>query len=197
MWTDALLARGRANLSAGNPRSALTDFEVALIFTPNLRATPWEGAGRRSIEVSYWVGLAHQALGDMTRATRAWQDAASAPLPRPFGRTESNQSVEQNVQHYYQALALAKLGQPDKAAAIFMEVAEAGETMAKAPVSDASTPPGMRNSARISAADSDYVSGLGYLGLGELAKAHDEFQSALDQSPDYLAAKLALGETGR
>ncbi len=196
MWTDALLARGRGNLSAGNAREALTDFEVALIFPANLRATPWEGTGRRSIEVGYWVGLAHQALGDNTRATRAWQDAASAPLPRPYRRTEANALVEQSVQHYYQALALTKLGQPDKAAEIFKEVSEAGETLSKAPVSGASQPPGTRITARTHAADADFVSGLGLLGLGELAKAHEEFRAALDQSPDYLAAKLALGESG-
>jgi tetratricopeptide (TPR) repeat protein len=197
MWTDALLARGRGNLSAGNAREALTDFEVALIYPPNLRATPWEGTGKRSIEVGYWVGLAHQALGDATRATRAWQDAASATLPRPFRRSEANASVDQNVQRYYQAMALAKLGQTDKAAQIFKEIAEAGETMSKTPVPDASLPPGMRISPRTHAADSDFVAGLGYLGLGELAKAHEEFHSALDQSPDYLPAKLALGEEGR
>jgi tetratricopeptide (TPR) repeat protein len=195
MWTDALLARGRANLSAGNARDALTDFEVALIFPTNLRATPWEGTGSRSIEVSYWVGLAHQVLGNPTRATKAWQDAATGPLPRPFRLDASNLSVDLNVQRYYQALALTKLGQPDKAAEIFKEVADAGETMAKTPDSGASVPPGIRISPRTHAADSDYVSGLGHLGLGELSKAHSEFQSALDQCPDYLAAKLALGET--
>jgi tetratricopeptide (TPR) repeat protein len=197
MWTDAVLARGRTNLAAGNARSALTDFEVALIFPANLRATPWEGAGTRGIEVGYWVGLAHQALGDMTRATRAWQDAASAPPPRPSLRTDADESVERDVQRYYQALALAKLGQADKAAEIFKEVAEAGGSMAKTAASDASMPPAMRLSNRLRAADADYVSGLGHLGLGELAKAHDEFQAALDRSPDYLAAKLALGETMR
>jgi hypothetical protein len=90
---------------------------------------------------------------------------------------------------------LAKLGQADKAAEIFKEVAAAGESMAKTPESSISMPPGMRVSTRLHAADADYVSGLGHLGLGDLAKAHDEFQAALDQSPDYLAAKLALGET--
>ena len=101
------------------------------------------------------------------------------------------------MQRYYQAQALVRLGQSQKAAGIFKEIAEEGEAMAKTPVSDASLPPAGRASARIHAADSDYVAGLGYLGLGELAKAHDEFQAALDMSPDYLAAKLALGEAGR
>ena len=37
-----------------------------------------------------------------------------------------------------------------------------------------------------------YNMGLGYAGLGEKAKAREEFNAALKILPDYLSAKIAL-----
>jgi tetratricopeptide (TPR) repeat protein len=196
MWTDALLARGRGNLSTGNARGALTDFEVALIFPTNLRATPPEDSGSRTIEVGYWVGLAHQALGDTTRAMRTWRAAASSPLPSPLRRGDVHPQTDPGVQRYYQALALSKLGEPDKAMDIFKELAERGGGNANALISADALPPATGTSSRSLSSDADYVRGLGYLGLGDTAKAHDAFRSALEHSPDYLPAKLALEDAG-
>jgi len=195
MWTDAHLARGRARLAAGRKGEALADFEDALKFPPNLRAEPWEGTGSRAIEAAYWVGLGREALGETAKAREAWQAAAGAGLPRALRRNAENASFDRSVQHYYQALALRKLGQVEAAAAIFREVAEAGETAARArPVgADAPVSPRNRPSPRTLTADALYLAGLGHAGLGDLAKARADFESALSARPDYLGAKLAIG----
>ncbi|HXQ46122.1 MAG TPA: hypothetical protein VN806_05860, partial [Caulobacteraceae bacterium] len=195
MWTDAHLARGRARLAAGRKGEALADFEDALRFPSNLRAEPWEGTGSRAIEAAYWVGLGHEALGEPAKAREAWRAAAGASLPRTLRRSADNASFDRSVQHYYQALALRKLGETQAAAAIFRETAEAGETAARGQPdgADASAASRSRPSPRSRMADALYLSGLGHAGLGDLARARADFEAALAASPDNLGAKLAIG----
>jgi hypothetical protein len=39
-----------------------------------------------------------------------------------------------------------------------------------------------------------YLSGLGYIGLGDKIKARQEFKAALQISPDFLSAKIELDQ---
>ena len=189
LWIDAHLARGRARLASGRAREALADFEAALRFPANLRAEPWEGTGSRAIEVGYWVGLAHGALGDPAKAKEAWQGAAGATLPRTLHRRDDDASLDRGVQRYYQALALRKLGQAGPASTAFREIAEDGEAAVRATSGGAGRSP----AARDRTAGAFYLAGLGHSGLGDLAKARADFKAALAASPDHLGARLAIG----
>jgi tetratricopeptide (TPR) repeat protein len=194
LWIDAHLARGRSRLAAGKATEALADFEAALQFPSNLRAEPWEGTGNRAIEAGYWVGLGYEALGDPTKANGAWRAAAAAGLPRYPRRSDDSALLERGVQQYHQAFALRKLGQAERAAAIFRELAAAGETAARSNLAgtEAVQSSGDRLPPRSHMAEAFYLAGLGHAGLGEVAKARDAFEAALAASPDHLGAKLAL-----
>jgi Tfp pilus assembly protein PilF len=51
-----------------------------------------------------------------------------------------------------------------------------------------------RQPSRLNTALAHYNAGLGYAGLGNKTKAREEFNAALASSPDYLNAKIALGQ---
>jgi tetratricopeptide (TPR) repeat protein len=95
---------------------------------------------------------------------------------------------------YYQALALEKLGETDKATAAFQKLLDAGtQALANAPAPDAldKTPD---TALRTRIADAHYLAGLGHLGLHHLDQARAEFDQALKASPDHLAAHTALAD---
>jgi tetratricopeptide (TPR) repeat protein len=101
------------------------------------------------------------------------------------------------AQSYYQALCLQKLGQPDKAKAMFQALVDSGQRALTRP-----TPAeggrggrggrGGSQPARLRTANAHYEMGLGYLGLGDAAKAKAELSQAVETSPDLLGARTAL-----
>jgi tetratricopeptide (TPR) repeat protein len=96
---------------------------------------------------------------------------------------------------YYQALSLQKLGEPEKAKAIFQHLlASETKSSAGSAAPDATTNSGASLTQRMQAADSHFLAGLGYLGLNDTAAAKQQFQVALASCPDHLAAKVALTE---
>ena len=85
---------------------------------------------------------------------------------------------------FYQALALEKLGQTDRATAIFTQLIDTGnKTLNSAPSADAR---------RTQLADAHYLAGLGQLGLNNPDKARQEFSLALQAAPDHYASQRAL-----
>jgi tetratricopeptide (TPR) repeat protein len=191
-WTDALLLRGQQRLAARQFREALADFQSSLQFPENLRAERKDSAASRQPEVSYWLGMAHAALGELDKAKQAWTQAAAE---MPGGRRGGRGISEQSVQRYYQALALRKLDQNDRAQAIFADLVTAGTNALKDESSagaDFFSSFGERQSRRSRTAMAHYVAGLGYLGQNDIAKARQEFTQALQASPDHLGAKTAL-----
>jgi Tfp pilus assembly protein PilF len=92
---------------------------------------------------------------------------------------------------YYQAMSLLKLGEADRAKAIFQQLVDSGmQALAGAPEIQ-----GMASSAeRAKVGDAHCIIGLGELGLSDEQKARQEFMLALQASPDHLAAKVALAE---
>jgi tetratricopeptide (TPR) repeat protein len=84
---------------------------------------------------------------------------------------------------FYQALALEKLGQSDRATAIFTQLIDASNRTLSA--NPASAP-------RTQLADAHYLAGLGQLGLNNPDKARQEFSLALQASPDHYASQRAL-----
>jgi tetratricopeptide (TPR) repeat protein len=207
-WTDAFIARGRTHLAAKQFADALADFHSAETFPANLQdaVTPFA----RKSETRYWIGNTYEALGDMAKAKDAWQAAAAdeaAPAarvsgpgaragrgPRPaLGGLASGVRVPEAAT-YYQALALQKLGDSDKANAAFQKLLNAGtQALASAPATgalDKTTDAALR----MRIADAHYLAGLGHLGLHHPDQARAQFDLALKASPDHLAARTALAD---
>jgi tetratricopeptide (TPR) repeat protein len=99
------------------------------------------------------------------------------------------------AQSYYQALCLMKLGQTDKAKSMFQELVNSGQrAMEQQSTWSAGGGRGRAQSARARQAMAHYTTGLGYLGLNEVAKARSELRQSLELSPDLLGARTALAE---
>jgi tetratricopeptide (TPR) repeat protein len=114
-------------------------------------------------EISYWIGTAYQAMGDSAMA------------------------------RYYQALAMEKLGQEDRAKAIFAELIVTGtRSLSSAPSINPPGQPVATPAQRAQVADAHYLIGLGQLGLKNPDRARQELSLALEASPDHYAAMQAL-----
>jgi len=169
-WTRAHILRGRQRIEARQFDQALADFQSALHVPENL---PLEFGNVTNAEANYWTAVAFQGLGDRQKATESWKQAASP--------VKSNDLARQ-VNLYYQALALQKLGKAADARLIFQDLVSAGQkALALQP-------------ARSRRALAHYVTGLGYLGLGDQAAAKTELNLAVQADPGLAEARVALSK---
>jgi tetratricopeptide (TPR) repeat protein len=164
-WTNAHLLRGQQLLGARRYEQALADFQAATKIPDNL---PSERIGGHEAEAAYWIGRVHEAMGNLEQARQFWVKAAAEGRRFPLN----------GVQLYHKALALQKLGQSEKAKEIFQGLVKpAGES---------------EQSSRVRLGRAHYVAGLGYLGLGDKAKARQELARALEINPAEAGAKATL-----
>ena len=192
-WADAHILRSQQNFAAKRYQEALADLEAAVTVPENL---PTRGSSARNAEVAYLTGLAWEGLGDQAKATESWNKAL-APAPTT-GRRGGGTVTPSPAQSYYQALSLQKLGQADKARAMYQSLVESGQKALAQPAapaaprdpSESRPPPPL--SPRLRAANAHYTIGLGCLGLGDAAKAKSELTQAVETSPDLVGARAAL-----
>jgi tetratricopeptide (TPR) repeat protein len=213
-WVNVNLIKGQQLLAAKRYDDALADFLAALTMPENLVEAGGSTAGRQ-IEDAYWKGIAYEGLGDKEKAEQAWKDA-TAPEPttqvgggrggfgggfggrggRDGGGSGGGYAAGVRVTDanlYFQALAFEKLGDANKARALFQQLVETG-TKNLAGTTDLNTlaKSNATSGQRIRVADAHYLIGLGEAGLGDANKALQEFKQALDACPDHLAAEIAL-----
>jgi tetratricopeptide (TPR) repeat protein len=202
-WTDAHLVRGLKHYNSKKYREALADFQIALTPPENLRAQG--GRNSRQVQISYWIGCAYAALGEKDKAIQSWNEVVDSGTRtnRPGtggsggGRAAGNNQLAQKEQTYYIAMAKKKLGSADNAETVFRELALTNTETASNQSGNEGDPQFI-SSRRLPSRDSmalpHYIAGLGYAGLGDKAKAREEFNAALVSSPDYLSAKIALDQ---
>ena len=193
-WVDAHLMRGGERLAAKQFRQALADYQAAAKIPDNLPSERLTGGGRNA-EISYRLGVAQAALGDQEQARQSWQKAsgAMAEAPRMPRRRGAVGLSPQSVQNYYQALALQKLGQNDKAEAIFRNLVDsANQALQQDPMkTDSGESFESIQRGRDRMATAHYVAALGHLGLNDTAKARQEIAQALQADPSHLGARAA------
>jgi tetratricopeptide (TPR) repeat protein len=185
-WTNAHILRAQQNIAANQYKEALLDLQTAVTVPDNLPARG--SAAARNAEIAYLTGLAFEGLGDSAKATASW-NRATAPAQSGAGLSGGGRG---GAQSYYQALCLQKLGQADKAKAIFQSLMDSGELALKQQTSVESGRGGAGQSPRLRSANAHYMIGLGYLGLGDPARAKAELAQAVELSPDLLGAHTAL-----
>jgi tetratricopeptide (TPR) repeat protein len=206
-WVNANLARGHQQMAAKQYAGALASYQAAVQIPNTLLEASGNISGRKA-EVSYWIGEAYQSMGDAENARRSWAAAAgisasdnpssatSMPLRSRgnIGGLAAGVHVEQAAS-FYEALALEKLGQQDRAKAIFNQLIDAGAKALESVTAAASPQSATAPAARTQVADAHYIVGLGELGLNNREKARKEFSLALEASPDHYASEQALHET--
>jgi tetratricopeptide (TPR) repeat protein len=197
-WTNAHILRGQQNIAAQRYKEALVDLQTAVTVPDNLPSRWSGGGGARSAEIAYLTGLAYEGLGDRAKATESWNRAAAQGQSgggRRGGMGGGGPVTAGGSQSYYQALCLEKLGQADKAKTIFQSLVDSGQLALKqaAPAeAGLGGRGGAGQSPRLRSANAHYMIGLGYLGLGDVAKAKAELAQAVEISPDLLGARTAL-----
>jgi tetratricopeptide (TPR) repeat protein len=197
-WTNAHILRGQQNIAAKRYQEALVDLQTAVTVPDNLPSRGFGGGGARNAEVAYLTGLAYEGLGDRAKATESW-NRATVPEQSGGGRrggmAGGGPVTAGGTQSYYQALCLQQLGQADKAKAMFQSLVDSGQLVLKQPApaeAGRGGRGGAGQSSRLRSANAHYMIGLGYLGLGDTAKAKAELAQAVEISPDLLGARTAL-----
>lgn len=194
-WTDAHILRARKEIEAKRYQDALTDLHAAVTVPSNLPlGEAGENAGIRSAEVDYWAGVAYEASGDHQKAVEAWQKAGGSAQTGANRRRRHMMSGDlmSGAQAYYRALALQKLGQTEEAKKLFAGIVESGKAALRETAAASGGPRGREMPARARLADAHYLIGLGYLGLGDRARAQIELSQAVKFSPDLAIARAAL-----
>jgi tetratricopeptide (TPR) repeat protein len=196
-WASAHMLRAQQSIAAKKYKDALADLEKAVTVPDNLPSRGFGEGGARNAEVDYLTGLAYEGLGDHAKATESWNLAAAPSARSGPGRRGGGMGGDVTAgaaQSYYQALCLQKLGQPDKAKAIFQGLVDSGQRALTRPepTEAGRSGRGGAQSPRLRSANAHYSMGLGYLGLGDAAKAKVELSQAVETSPDLLGARTAL-----
>jgi tetratricopeptide (TPR) repeat protein len=185
---DAYLLRGRQHLAAKRFDAAAADFLAAMEYPDRYETARPTGNGGRLIQANYFLGLAYEGAGKSNEAQECFTKAAGAGFGGRGQRGDSDLI-------YYQAMALKKLGQTDRAAALFDSLIRDGNQRLKsAEGMDFFAKFGTRQSPMFQQASAHYLIGLGHLGRGDRAAAKAAFDSALKTSRAHLWANVMAGE---
>ena len=210
-WTNAYLLRGQRRLGAKQYREALGDFQTATQIPDNLPGGGRGGAGGGGVsaEASYWLGTAHEGMGNRDEARQAWTRASSPAGPAGGGRggrggrggggMMGGGGVAAAAQTYYRALSLRKLGQADEAKTALQGLLTAADQALQNPGAGA---PGRGRGGQQAARQSPllqahYAAALGHLGLGDTDQAKQELRAALAINPAHVGARSILDSLGR
>jgi len=178
---DAQLMLGKKYYSEKNYNKALEHFLEAQV--------PEEEAGsarlgNRKIQVNYYIGLAHDALGNKGKANTFYKKA-----------TEEEQERTSGIMTYYRGLGYAKLGNNSKAKEVFEAmVADADEQLDSETISEVGVIFGEREAENTRRSQSYTLRGLGYNGLGKEKQANEDLEKAIELSQSNLWAKVELNE---
>lgn len=185
-WANAHYVRGMARMKQKRYREALVDLESALAPPENLRA---EGTIRLANQIRYWTGCAYEALGEKEKAIGEWNEVIASE-----NSSRSRFIGQQQVQRFYVALARKKLSPAFNAEVIFKELSDAASNMGVR--SEGERDYQFIRERSMSSLDEKafphYLAGLGSLGLGQTTKARAELNQALQESPDFLEARIEL-----
>ena len=179
-YVAAHKALGQLALVDGNAAEALKHFEAARYYPENL------GEGKHLLtlerDLDYFSGLAAEQLGNTALAQQYWR-AAAAPL------------ASTGYHSFFQALAVQKLGDPERAQSIFSGIAAFAREQSQAkPKIDyfATSLPNLLlfedDPARYKRIDCAFLSALAHFGLGKIGTAHQDLEQVLAEDPNHMAA---------
>jgi tetratricopeptide (TPR) repeat protein len=186
VYVDAHLLRGLRQLKNNKPNEALADFNAASEYPENLSVGRPDN-DRLAPQVAYYIGTAHEALGDAEKAAEFYEKAADQK--GTTGWTETR---------FYQGLCLSKLGKQSAAEKIFEELIEtAKRRLSEEADVDFFAKFGERQTPEAREASAHYTLGLGYLGKGQLDMAKAEFEKAVKLNVSHVWASAQLAKLTR
>jgi tetratricopeptide (TPR) repeat protein len=190
----SLVERARALIAVHKVAEAIELLEQAQNYPSNLG----EGKlyGNLENNIFYYLGCAFEQMGENEAAIEAFTRAS-------IGRSDPGSAMYYNDQPpemiFYQGLALLKLGRLEDAQATFRKLVDYGtQHMNNEIVMDyfaVSLPDFLIFETDLNARNRlhcHYLLGLGYLGLGYMAAAKEQFTAVIDGDASHLGANLHM-----
>jgi tetratricopeptide (TPR) repeat protein len=187
------LLLGRRGPGRGG-RRALDLLERARTYPPNLSEGKLHGAQEN--QLLYWLGVAHDTLGEREAAERCWKEAATGmkvPSPAVYYNDQNPDTI------FYQGLALLKLGRRAAAKQRFETLVRFGRQHLHDHITidyfAVSLPEFLvfdDDLDRRNQINCRYLVALGLFGLGRRRQAFQELASVLRLDPAHLPAQMHL-----
>ncbi|SER85135.1 DUF5107 domain-containing protein [Pedobacter rhizosphaerae] len=190
----ALIGMAKKYIKDAQFEEAVSLLEQAQYYPDNLG----EGklVGTQENDIFYWLGTAHQGMGNMEKAKQYFKKATE-------GLSEPGMALFYNDQQpdkiFYQGYAWQKLGEPEKADLIFNRLINYGESHLHEEIKldyfAVSLPDLLIFESDLSESNIIhclYLSALGYLGLGEHSKAIRFFKEILNKDASHQGARIHL-----
>jgi len=190
----ALLGGDARAQTCASARRALELLERARIYPLNLGEGKLHGAQEN--QLIYWLGVAHDILGEREAAKRCWIEAASGmkvPSPAVYYNDQNPDTI------FYQGLALQKLGRRAAAKQRFETLVKFGRQHLRDRITidyfAVSLPEFLMfddDLDRRNQINCRYLMALGFFGRGQRGQALRELTSVLRLDPAHLPAQIQL-----
>lgn len=182
IFIDAQLMLGKKYFGENDYEKALHYFLEAYIPEEEAGSARF---GNRAIQVHYYTGIAHEALGNSSEADTFFKLA----VEQESGRVT-------NIMSYYQGLSYTKLGKDDKAKEVFdFMIAEANKQLQDTDISgEVGVIFGAREAEERRRSQSYTMRGLAYKGLDQVKRANEDLNKAVELSNSNLWARDGLNK---
>jgi len=175
---DARLMLGKKYMEEKKYDEALKQFLEANILGEDSQDDSRSG-DMRTPQVEYFIGLAYEALGEKDKAKSYFEGSANKKVR------------ESSYISFYQGLSYLKLDNKEKANELFnMLIKNGEEQINNGDDVNFFAKFGERDSKNVLMSQAYLLKGIGYKGLGELVKAKENLDKALEFSNSNLWAKL-------
>ncbi len=169
-YLNSYTLRALAEIDRKDYDKAMKDIDAALAYPIGLY-----GRGRYA-QLYYLAGLVYESHNDAAKARDSFEKAMQVETERGDDREFD----------YYKGLALIKMGKPKEAKTLFQRML--GDTTDNSAYTQFE---GRRTSVTQQVIN-HYMAGLGYMGLGDKAKASAEFKKALELNPGHIWSQTYL-----
>jgi tetratricopeptide (TPR) repeat protein len=163
-YLNSYTLRALAEINKKAYSEAMKDIDAALAYPIGLY-----GRGRYA-QLYYLAGLIYESRNDNTKARESYEKAIQVETERGDDREFD----------YYKGLALIKMNKPEEARNLFQRM------LSDTSDNSAYTQFDGRRSSVAQQVTNYYMTGLGYMGLGDKTKASTAFKQALELNPGHI-----------
>lgn len=193
-YTTSLIELAKFEIEKHHFDKAREYLMYALNFPENLGEEKLYGALEN--DIYYWLGLVEEKSKNIQKATKFWKIASEGAL-EPHLPLYYNDSDSEKI--FYKGLALLKLNNPSEAKNLFNSLIEYGKKNANKDITIDYFAISLPN---LTIWEDDlnyrnfiycnYLIGLGFLGLGDLQKAEEQFKIVLKGEDAHFGARIHM-----
>jgi len=191
IYADACLLKGIGLMEKSNYSEAYNSFLMADEYPENQNYARWE-IYPRNAQIYYLIGKSLEKLGKKKDALRYYKMAANTDTKGDFyGYTKGLRY------DYYKALAIKETDKNTEVTSIFKNMIKEGNNDVTDHVELFFVSFGPGKTVAMVNSEAYYSIGLGYLGIGDVEKARENFTKAIKTKPDHLWANHFLNSLNK